>query len=666
MMAYEDLSKKIIAGVGGKDNVKSVVHCTTRLRFKLKDESAAYIDELKDTDGVITVVQSGGQYQVVIGNEVADVYETLIRVGGFADGGSVPDDYEDGEKMSIFDRFIDLISGIFTPMLGVLCAAGMIKGFVAMFVAFNWLSENSGTYKILYSIGDGFFYFLPIVLGLTAAKKFHVDQFVGMAIGMALCYPSIVALNSSKTVLSTLFSGSIFESQIHATFLGIPVVMMSYTSSVIPIILAVWFASKVQTFAKRIVPTVVKTFLVPFITLLIAVPITFLIIGPVASWLSDGISTVCVAIYNFSPIVAGLVMGAFWQVFVIFGVHWGFVAVMMANLASQGFDPILGLSLAASFAQTGVVLGILLQTKNQKTRGIALPAFISGIFGVTEPAIYGLTLPRKRPFILSCVAASIGGGIIGFAGTKMYMMGGMGLFSIPAAINSKTGVDGSVYGLIIAMAIATVLGFALQMLFGYKSVDGNDKQAKVVETAATADPVLAGGVSVETTPTGAATKVEPNVTYNVATKLSSPETGQIIPLSEVKDEVFSSGAMGKGVAIEPTDGVLYAPADGEVALVFPTGHAVGLNTTDGAEILMHIGMDTVELEGKGFETLVQKGETVKAGQPLVKFDIEAIKAAGYPVTTPMVVTNSKNYHDVKLAFPAATEVNATEPLLQLD
>ncbi|WP_338730453.1 beta-glucoside-specific PTS transporter subunit IIABC [Lactiplantibacillus plantarum] len=633
-MAYEDLSKKIIAGVGGKDNVKSVVHCTTRLRFKLKDESATHTDELKDTDGVITVVQSGGQYQVVIGNEVADVYETLIRVGGFADGGSVPDDYEDGEKMSIFDRFIDLISGIFTPMLGVLCAAGMIKGFVAMFVAFNWLSENSGTYKILYSIGDGFFYFLPIVLGLTAAKKFHVDQFVGMAIGMALCYPSIVALNSSKTVLSTLFSGSIFESQIHATFLGIPVVMMSYTSSVIPIILAVWFASKVQAFAKRIVPTVVKTFLVPFITLLIAVPITFLIIGPVASWLSDGISTVCVAIYNFSPIVAGLVMGAFWQVFVIFGVHWGFVAVMMANLASQGFDPILGLSLAASFAQTGVVLGILLQTKNQKTRGIALPAFISGIFGVTEPAIYGLTLPRKRPFILSCVAASIGGGIIGFAGTKMYMMGGMGLFSIPAAINSKTGVDGSVYGLIIAMAIAAVLGFALQMLFGYKSVDSNDKQTKVVETA--------------------------------ATKLSSPETGQIIPLSEVKDEVFSSGAMGKGVAIEPTDGVLYAPADGEVALVFPTGHAVGLNTTDGAEILMHIGMDTVELEGKGFETLVQKGETVKAGQPLVKFDIEAIKAAGYPVTTPMVVTNSKNYHDVKLAFPAATEVNATEPLLQLN
>ncbi|EQM52869.1 PTS diacetylchitobiose transporter subunit IIC [Lactiplantibacillus plantarum EGD-AQ4] len=665
-MAYEDLSKKIIAGVGGKDNVKSVVHCTTRLRFKLKDESVAHTDELKDTDGVITVVQSGGQYQVVIGNEVADVYDTLIKVGGFADGGSVPDDYGEDEKMSIFDRFIDLISGIFSPILGVLCAAGMIKGFDAMFLAFGWLSENSGTYKILYAIGDGFFYFLPIVLGMTAAKKFHLDTYIGVAIGMALCYPDIVALNSSKTVLTTLFSGTFFESQIHATFLGIPVVMMTYTSSVIPIILAVWFASKIQKLAKKVVPTVVKTFLVPFITLLIAVPVTFLIIGPIATWISDGLSTACVAIYDISPVLAGVVMGAFWQVFVIFGVHWGFVAVAMANLASSGYDPIVVLSLAASFAQTGVVLGILLQTKNEKTKGIAFPAFISGIFGVTEPAIYGLTLPRKRPFILSCIASAIGGGIIGFAGTRLWMMGGMGIFSIPAAINAKTGINGAVYGLIIAMAIAMVLGFALQMLFGYKSVDGNDKQVKVDATATTAEPVMAGGASVETTPTGAATKVEPDVTYNAATNLSSPETGEIVPLSEVKDEVFSSGAMGKGVAIEPTDGTLYAPADGEIALVFPTGHAVGLNTSDGAEILMHIGMDTVELEGKGFETLVQKGETVKAGQPLVKFDIDAIKAAGYPVTTPIVVTNSKNYHDVKLAFPNAKDVNATEPLLQLN
>ncbi|ETY75408.1 beta-glucoside-specific PTS transporter subunit IIABC [Lactiplantibacillus fabifermentans] len=661
-MAYEDLSKKIIAGVGGKDNVNSVVHCTTRLRFKLKDESIAKTDVLKDTDGVITVVQSGGQYQVVIGNEVADVYDTLIKVGGFADGGSVPDDFGEDENMSIFDRFIDLISGIFSPILGALCAAGMIKGFDAMFLAFGWLTADSGTYKILYAIGDGFFYFLPVVLGMTAASKFHLDKYVGMAIGMALCYPDIVALNSSKTVLTTLFTGSFFESQIHATFLGIPVVMMSYTSSVIPIILAVWFASKVQKWAKKIVPTVVKTFLVPFITLLIAVPVTFIIIGPIATWISDGLSTACVALYDVSPILAGVIMGAFWQVFVIFGVHWGFVAVAMANLASKGYDPIVVLSLAASFAQTGVVLGILLQTKNPKTRGIALPAFISGIFGVTEPAIYGLTLPRKRPFILSCIASAVGGGIIGLAGTKLWMMGGMGIFSIPGTVNAKNGIDASVYGLLIAMAVATVLGFALQMMFGRKSVDANDKPAKVAVNAA--EPVTAG-VDMQMA-TGGATKIEPTVTYNQATKLTSPVSGVVLPLSEVKDEVFSSGAMGKGIAIEPHDGVLVAPADGTVALVFPTGHAVGLNTAAGAELLMHIGMDTVELDGKGFETLVKKGDTVKAGQPLVKFDVQTIKDAGYSVTTPIVVTNSKNYHDIKLTKANTKTVQTNDPLLTLD
>ncbi|AVK61451.1 PTS beta-glucoside transporter subunit EIIBCA [Lactobacillus sp. CBA3605] len=663
-MAYEELSKKIIAGVGGKDNVNSVVHCTTRLRFKLKDESIAKTAVLKDTDGVITVVQSGGQYQVVIGNEVADVYETLIKVGGFADGGTVPDDDADDANMSIFDRFIDLISGIFSPILGVLCAAGMIKGFDAMFLAFGWLSANSGTYRILYAIGDGFFYFLPVVLGMSAASKFHLDKYVGMAIGMALCYPDIVALNGSKTVLTTLFSGTFFESSIHATFLGIPVVMMSYTSSVIPIVLAVWFAAKVQKLAKKVIPTVVKTFLVPFITLLVAVPVTFLIIGPIATWLSDGLSTACVALYDISPVLAGVIVGAFWQVFVIFGVHWGFVAVAMANLASKGYDPIVVLSLAASFAQTGVVLGILLQTKNQKTRGIAFPAFISGIFGVTEPAIYGLTLPRKRPFILSCIASAVGGGIIGLAGTKLWMMGGMGIFSIPATINAKSGINGAVYGLIIAMGVAAVLGFALQMLFGRQSVDAGDSAAKAPSTA-TPEPVMAG-VNVEAVTGTTATALKPAVTYNAVTQLNSPVTGQILPLSAIKDEVFSSGAMGQGIAIEPTEGLLVAPADGTIALVFPTGHAVGLNTTAGAELLMHIGMDTVELDGQGFETLVSQGDTVKAGQPLVKFDIQAIQAAGFSVTTPIVVTNSKNYHHVDLINEQQKTIKVTEPLLCLD
>ena len=653
---YDALAKTIIKDVGGKDNVISVVHCTTRLRFKLKDEKKANDDALKDTDGVVTVVKAGGQYQVVIGNEVADVYEAVLKEGGFSGGGQVADDDLDDSNMSLMDKAIDLISGIFTPILGPMAAAGMIKGLTAMCASFGWLAKTSGTYEVLYAIGDGFFYFLPLILAITSAKKFKVDRFTAITIGAAMCYPAMVAMNSSKKVLFDLFNGTFLHSQVHATFLGIPIISMNYTSTVIPIILAVWFASVVEKWCKEWIPTVVKTFLVPFVTLLIVVPLTFLIIGPLATWIGNALAAITSAVYNFSPVLAGVLLGSFWQVFVIFGVHWGFVAVMMSNIAALGYDPILGLSLGASFAQIGVVLAILLQTKDQKLKGIALPAFLSGIFGVTEPAIYGVTLPRKKPFVLSCIAAGIGGGLIGFFGTKMYMMGGMGVFVIPAAIGPKTGVDMSVYGLMIAMAVSFVLGFILQIALGKKSVDQayDEKQAKTVqEVANQADAIAKAAPSLASTSD-----------LNVSTELVSPLAGELLPLSEVKDEVFSSGAMGEGVAVEPSEGVLHAPADGKVVMTFPTGHAIGMKTSDGAEILMHIGMDTVNLQGHGFETLVAKGDEVKAGDELVKFDIDAIHAKGYVVTTPIVVTNSKDYE--KITVVSQGKVKVGQEILDLE
>lgn len=385
--------------------------------------------------------------------------------------------------------------------------------------------------------------------------------------------------------------------------------------------------------------------------MLIVVPLTFLIIGPIATWIGNALAAMTSAIYGFSPVLAGVLLGVFWQVFVIFGVHWGFVAVMMSNVAAMGYDQILGLSLGASFPQIGVVLAILLQTKDQKLKGIALPAFISGIFGVTEPAIYGVTLPRKKPFILSCTAAGVGGGLIGFFGTRMYMMGG---FSIPATIGPKGGVDMSVYGLMIAMAVSFVLGFVLQIALGKKSVDADydEKQAKAVQEVANQADVIAKAAPAS------------NTDLNVSTELVSPLDGELLPLSEVKDEVFSSGAMGEGVAIEPSQGVLHAPADGRVVMTFPTGHAIGMKTKDGAEILMHIGMDTVNLQGKGFETLVDKGDEVKAGDELVKFDIDEIHSAGYIVTTPIVVTNSKDYEKVSVVCQG--EVKVGQEILDLE
>lgn len=653
---YDGLAKTIIKDVGGKDNVISVVHCTTRLRFKLKDEKEANDDALKDTDGVVTVVKAGGQYQVVIGNEVADVYDAILKEGGFSGGGQVADDDLEDRNMSLMDKAIDLISGIFTPILGPMAAAGMIKGLTAMCASFGWLSQSSGTYQVLYAIGDGFFYFLPLILAITSAKKFKVDRFTAITIGAAMCYPAMVAMNSSKKVLFDIFNGTFLHSQVHATFLGIPIISMNYTSTVIPIILAVWFASIIEKWCKKWIPTVVKTFLVPFVTLLIVVPLTFLIIGPIATWIGNALAAMTSAIYGFSPVLAGVLLGGFWQVFVIFGVHWGFVAVMMSNVAAMGYDQILGLSLGASFAQIGVVLAILLQTKDQKLKGIALPAFISGIFGVTEPAIYGVTLPRKKPFILSCIAAGVGGGLIGFFGTRMYMMGGMGIFSIPATIGPKSGVDMSVYGLMIAMAVSFVLGFVLQIALGKKSVDAayDEKQAKAVQEVANQADAIAK----------AAPSLASNTDLNVSTELVSPLDGELLPLSEVKDEVFSSGAMGEGVAIEPSQGVLHAPADGRVVMTFPTGHAIGMKTKAGAEILMHIGMDTVNLQGKGFETLVAKGDEVKAGDELVKFDIDEIHAAGYVVTTPIVVTNSKDYEKVSVVRQG--EVKVGQEILDLE
>ncbi|TSO26761.1 beta-glucoside-specific PTS transporter subunit IIABC [Lactobacillus sp. LL6] len=643
---YDKLAKTIIENVGGKDNVNSVVHCTTRLRFKLKDESKANDDVLKDTDGIVTVVKAAGQYQVVIGNEVSDVYDAVLKEGGFSGGGEVADDYGENDDTSFMDKAISLISGIFTDILGPLSAGGIIKGLTVMAGVFGWFSTKSGAYQILYAIGDSIFYFLPIFLGVTAARRFHMNQFIGLAIGGVLTYPSMVQLAASKTVLGTLFSGTPFASEIHTTFFGIPVVTMNYTSTVLPIIFAVWFASIIEHWANKWVPAVIKTFIVPVVTMLITLPVAFIVIGPVTTWVGDGIGAVMSGIYQFSPILAGALVGALWQVLVIFGIHWGIVAVATTDLAALGYDPILGLSCMVCYAQIGVVLAMIKQTKDPSLKKNAIGAFFSGLFGVTEPAIYGVTLPRKVPFILSCIGGGISGAIIGGVGAKLFMLPSMGFFAIPGYVDPKGNSTLQIVGVIIAAIVAFIVGFVLQFMFGKKYVDQayNEKQAKkTVEAIKNPEP---------TTPI-----------LNVDTDLVSPEDGTIMPLSEVKDEVFSSGAMGQGVAIEPTEGILHAPANGEIVMTFPTSHAIGMKTNDGAEVLMHIGMDTVNLQGDGFETLVKKGDKVKAGDNLIKFDIQKIKNAGYIVTTPIVITNSKNYSDIKQV--ATGRVNTGQKIIVL-
>jgi beta-glucoside PTS system EIICBA component len=617
-LKYEQLAKDIIQNVGGKENVNSVVHCITRLRFKLKDEGKANTDVIKNMEGVVTVMKSGGQYQVVIGNHVPDVYKAVVNVGGFQSQSPVDADGGDNQKSS----FIDIISSIFTPVLGVLAATGMIKGLVALFVALGWLKNTTGTYHILNAIGDSLFYFFPIFLGYTAIKKFGGSHFIGMAIGASLVYPTLTTLTTGDPI-TTLFSGSVFQSPIYITFLGIPVILMSYASSVIPIILAAYFGAKVEKFFKKVIPDVVKAFVVPFLTLLIVVPITFLVIGPIATWAGVLLGQATLWLYNLSPMIAGLFVGGLWQVFVIFGLHWGLVPIAINNLTVHGADPILGTMFAASFAQIGAVLAVWLRTKDQKIKSLSIPAFISGIFGVTEPAIYGITLPLKRPFIISCIGGAVGGAILGFMGSQIYMVGGLGVFGIPTYISPKGGLDTGFWGSIVAMIVGFIVGFILTWLFGLGENNTTNKNTKT-------------GAS---TPTGQ-TQSNPSLGNQV---LFSPFNGEVKALSEITDAAFASGALGQGVAIEPSEGKLYSPISGTVTALFPTNHAIGITSDQGAEILIHIGMDTVQLEGKFFTAHVSQGARVEKGQLLIEFDIPGIQGAGYIVTTPVILTNTNHY-----------------------
>jgi PTS system beta-glucosides-specific IIC component len=632
---YDALARIIIQNVGGKSNVIGLTHCITRLRFKLKDESKASTDVLKKTDGVVTVIQSGGQYQVVIGNHVPDVFAAVNEIGGFNAGG-VADEEGPKEKLSPGAYLIDLISGVFAPTLGVLAATGMIKGLLALLTYFNVLTTDTGTYQILYSVADGFFYFLPIFLGFTAAKKFGLNQFVGMAIGAALVYPGIVALSGNEALMK-IFAGTFFETSVYTRFLNIPVLLPAggYASTVVPIILATYMASKIEKFWKKIIPDVVKNFVVPMLTLLIAVPLTFLVVGPIASLLASAVGYVMSNAYELSPIIAGILVGGLWQVLVIFGLHWGMIPITMMNFATLGFDFMLSPYFAASFAQTAVVLAILIRTKDKKTKSLAIPAFISGIFGVTEPAIYGITLPRRKPFIISCIGGAIGGGIIGFAGAKLYMLGGLGIFGLPSYINQAEGDISGMIWAAIAVVVAMVVSFVLTF-FSYKedATEENSLQSTTQASKAANEEIIV-----------------------------SPLKGEVKALKDIEDEAFSAEALGKGVAILPTEGKLVAPADGTISALFPTGHAIGIKTNAGAEILIHVGMDTVKLDGKYFTPKVQMGDTVTKGQLLLEFDIESIKKEGYSVISPVIITNVDNYIDI--SYETGNHIDYQETLISL-
>lgn len=613
-MQYQQLADEIIDGVGGKNNIHSVMHCATRLRFKLKDSRKANTAALKQNPGVIMVVESGGQYQVVIGNNVGEVYRLLGTENGPTDG-------ENASKENLFARFIDLVSGIFTPFIGVMIATGIIKGLLALMLVLGVMHQESGSYKVLFVASDGLFFFLPILLGFSAGKKFGGNPFISMAIAAALVHPQIMAVVESQKLGQSL------------NFFGIPLEILNYSYSVIPIIFAAWVASLIERVVHPRSPSAVRNFTTPLICLLLAVPLTFLVIGPAATWLSRWLAEGYVWIYSLSPTVAGAFMGAIWQICVIFGLHWGLVPVMLNNLATFGQDTLVPLLLPAVMGQAGATLGVMLKTRDIKLKAIAGSAFTASIFGITEPAVYGVTLPHRRPFIFGCIGGALGAAILGYFHTTIYSFGFASIFTF-LQIVPPTGIDASVWAAFVGSAVALIFAAVTTYGFGLSAVPVEGPVEPPVEKASSRRQAVV-----------------------------SPISGETAPLEQVQDATFASGLLGKGVAIVPQQGRVLSPVNGMVSSMFRTGHAVGLTSDEGAEVLIHVGLDTVKLDGQFFFPRVSNDQPVRVGDLLLEFDLEAIKAAGYDLTTPVLVSNSDDYIDVLILSDGA--VSAGAPLLTI-
>ncbi|GKW16537.1 PTS beta-glucoside transporter subunit EIIBCA [Pectobacterium carotovorum subsp. carotovorum] len=617
IMNSKVLAENILELVGGETNVSTLVHCATRLRFKIVDHSKVDVAALEALDGVITVVNASGQLQVVIGNRVPEVYRAFGSISKLLeDGDGKRQATESEQSTSAMGRLIDLVAGIFTPLLGAMAAAGVLKGALSIVLALGWLNAKESTYVILHAASDSLFYFLPMLLAITAARKFETNIFVAVSVAGALVYPTIQGL---------------FDAGQPVTFFGLPVVMMKYTSSVIPIIFSVWLMSYIERFLNRHIHESVRNILTPFFLLVLMVPLTLMTIGPIGISASKLIASVFVSIYEFNPILAGALMAASWQILVIFGVHWGFVTVFINDLSVMGHSYLKAASSPSVFAQSGALLGVMVRTKDKKLKALAGSTFIASLFGITEPGVYGVTLKLKKPFICAVIAAAIGGAIVGYAKSSAVSMGMPGLLTLPIFYG-----EGFV-GFLIGCAIAFVVSFVLTVIVGF------DDPAQPVEKtpAPTHSPTVKPAASVSRQHANAQPLKEAPAT---AEQLGSPVKGELLPLEEVNDKVFSSGVVGQGIAILPQEGRIYSPVDGVIASTFTSGHAVGILSQNGAEILIHVGINTVQLEGQHYEMHVAEGDKVKKGQLLLAFDLEAIQKAGYDTVTPMVVTNADEYH----------------------
>lgn len=613
-MDHKKMGDDIVRLVGGEANINGLVHCATRLRFDLKDSKKAERETLEKHDGIITVVESGGQFQVVIGSNVAHVYAEIMKNRDFGGDSSSSAEFT-GEKTSVLSKVFEIISGSFSPLIPAMAGSGMLKALLTVLTMLGWLSDTSDTYLILSAAGNAVFYFLPIFLGITLGMKLKANPYVAGVIGAALMEPNFTGLMDKGSDVS---------------FLGIPVVMMNYSASVFPIFISISIYAVLDKLLKKIILKDLQLFLVPMIALMIMVPLSAMAFGPFGTTVGDWISSGVTWLIGVSGILSGIVLGGFMTFMVVFGLHWGFTPITIQNIGVGG-DPIEAMAAAAVFAQIGVAFGIFLKSKKNKTlRTLAGSTSLTGLLaGVTEPIVYGLILRYKRVIPIVVIAGAIGGAINGHFGVKMTAYVFHNIFAIPVYTPTV------VY--VIAIACSFAVAAILTVMFGYES--------KTKDTASEKNESVSN-TSTESTPEELPVVPEAKTTEIKKEQIYSPLTGKAVALSTINDPAFSTGAMGKGLAIVPEIGEVVAPVDGVVTSLFPTGHAIGLTTNAGTEILIHIGINTVALKGKHFNPVVQEGDIVRQGDLLIQFEIDKIKEAGYETVTPVIVTLTQQEVDV--------------------
>ncbi|WP_443028894.1 beta-glucoside-specific PTS transporter subunit IIABC [Staphylococcus sp. HL28] len=603
----KELAKDILDIIGGNENVVKASHCATRLRIVLKRSIPNAKKQVSNLDGVVTVVENNGQFQVVIGNAVGSVFQEFEKLIDQNDNSNYD---SQGQKESIVNRVIATMSAVFAPFIYVLAAAGILQGLLIIINLIIPSFKETGTFEVFNFISWAPFTFLPIFIALTASKHFNVNTYIAVACCAALVSPDLAG------IIERIGKGESFH------FLGLPLSETSYVSSVLPPLLLVWALSYVEKYLNKYIPEVVRQLFVPFFSIVIMVPLTLIIIGPLASGAAHGIASGFNTLVDVAPWLAGILIGTFWQVFVIFGVHWGVTPMVLANFEEYKSDAFQAFQTIAVIAQFGAVLGVFFKSKNAEIKKVSLSAGITGIFGITEPAMYGINLRFKKPFIIACISGGIGALVASFFNPKYYAYAGL-----PGPITIVNGYSGdnptSIWGIVIGSIIAIVLPIILIQIFGY----GEDTTDKVQDADINNNSTEINNDSLEE-------------------YILSPTTGSIVPLKDVKDPIFSEGMMGKGIAIQPIENEIKSPVVGKVSMIAASKHAIGITSNNGIEILIHVGLDTVNLKGNGFEVLTKENDNVEIGKTLLRFNQSYIEKQGYNTITPIIITNSDEFEEI--------------------